>query len=369
MPPATATTIATYSGRKPNAIPRATPPKLTCARASPSGAVRRSTTNTPRSPHTTEIRSPARSARCMNPYWKSVTRSAMRPPLVPVHGRLVRPVRDDDPPRPVGAAEQVLVLERRRGPVVHEGAVQARDPVHPRAHDPEVVGDEDHREPELRAELGQEVVEPPLALRVHARGRLVHHEQVRPRRDRLRDEHPLLLPAGERADPAALEAGEPAQLDRAAGGLPVLRAEPVEGPAAGDAPQEDDLPDDRGEVGVERGRVLRDVRDPAPLPEPRDRHAEQLDLARGRPLEPEHEPEEGGLPAAVRAHDPEDLAPLHGEVHVAEDLLALALQGYAADPDDGRGLVWRERYGHGRGAHVHARAVRRFARSIRIRVK
>ena len=67
IPPSTAMRIAISIGKSPAAMPIATPPKLTWAKASPRGAVRRRTTNTPRTPQTVAITRPAISARCMNP--------------------------------------------------------------------------------------------------------------------------------------------------------------------------------------------------------------------------------------------------------------------------------------------------------------
>ena len=75
IPPSTAMRIAISIGKSPAAMPIATPPKLTWAKASPSGAVRRRTTNTPRTPQTVAITRPAISARCMNPNWKMLNRS------------------------------------------------------------------------------------------------------------------------------------------------------------------------------------------------------------------------------------------------------------------------------------------------------
>src|SRR5439155_21976487 len=108
----------------------------------------------------------------------------------------------------------------------NERPVQAGDAVHAGTHDPEVVRHEDHGEAELILEGAEEIVETTFALRVHARRWLVHDEEVRLRRDCFRNEHALLLPAGEGADPSVLKTRKPTELNGAVRGVPVLGPEP-----------------------------------------------------------------------------------------------------------------------------------------------
>src|SRR2546430_4128334 len=82
--------------------------------------------------------------------------------------------------------------------------------------------------------------------------------------------------------------------------------------------------------------------------------------SRGRLVQPEDEAKEGGLPASVRTHDPQDLSLLHLEIHVAEDFLSVAVQLDASNADD-----WlRTHRPGGRGGrsivHEHSNAIRRF---------
>src|SRR2546428_394637 len=142
-----------------------------------------------------------------------------------------------------------------------------------------------------------------------------------------------------------------------------------EGPVqARHAPEEDDFPDGRGEVLIEADGVLRDVSDSVPAAESRDRLAEQLDLPAGGPLESEHESQERGLAASVRADDAEDLSFLDDEIDVPQDLLTVPVQVDIADCHDGTVVRDDGDLGTRRGAHVHSSAVRRFARFISMSV-
>src|SRR5712691_6538886 len=359
--PTTATTTATGIGTRPKAIPSATPPKLTCARASPRGAVLRRTTKTPSNAQTAPMMSPAISARCMNPNRKMSSHpSAMRLPSVTVRMRLVLVVRDRHGAAAVQAPKEVLIVQRAGGTLVHERAIQAGHAIHARADDAEIVRNEDDRQPEFAFQLPEEVVEPPLALRVHARGGFVHDQEFGARRDCLRDEHPLLLAAGQRTDPPVLEAREAAQRDRRAGRVPILLAKPAERAARRDATEEHGLADGRREVRVERDRVLRNVRNAVPFPEPRDGLAEQLDLPGRGAVEAQDEAEQGGLPAAVGPDDPEDLALVDGEVDVPKDLLPVPGEAHAPRVDDRAGGGDNALRFDGDQAHVHSNAVRRF---------
>ena len=62
-------------------------------------------------------------------------------------------------------------------------------------------------------QLGEQHRERLLRVDVHARRRLVEHEQVRLARERLRDERALLLPAGQRGDGLRRSLGEAHSLD------------------------------------------------------------------------------------------------------------------------------------------------------------
>ena len=75
--------------------------------------------------------------------------------------------------------------------------VHHRDPVAHVAHDRQVVGDEDHRQPEVALQVAQEVEDLRLDRDVERRHRLVGDDDPRAERERARDADALALAAGE----------------------------------------------------------------------------------------------------------------------------------------------------------------------------
>src|SRR5436309_12763440 len=110
--------------------------------------------------------------------------------------------------------------------------------------------------------------------------------------------------------------------------------------------------------------MLGDVAHPMPLAEPRHGFAEQLDAPGGRSVEHEDQAQQGGLAAAIRADDAEDLPLGNLEVHIPQDLLSVAVELDVGRPDDDlpdRSIRRGECGGRG---HAHSNAMRRFCKFI-----
>src|SRR5439155_21953017 len=88
----------------------------------------------------------------------------------------------------------------RRRPVEDDALAHEHDPLDEVLDRPELVRDVQDRHPQVCAELLQEEGDRSLRLDVDTRGRLVEREQLRLPGQRLGDERPLLLAAGERAE-------------------------------------------------------------------------------------------------------------------------------------------------------------------------
>jgi hypothetical protein len=101
--------------------------------------------------------------------------------------------------------------------------------------------------------------------------------------------------------------GEPDALDRVGDGRPLVAAERPEDAARWEAAGRDDLANGRGGVEGE-GRALLEIADSAACARPGGRLAEEERLAVAWTLEPEHEPHQRRLAAAVRSRDRDELA-------------------------------------------------------------
>ena len=83
-----------------------------------------------------------------------------------------------------------------RRPGLHNlAALHHADPVSDAPHDAQIMGDEQHRQPLGRLQLGQQVQDLRLHRHIQRRRRLIGNEQLRPIGQRHRDHHPLALPA------------------------------------------------------------------------------------------------------------------------------------------------------------------------------
>src|SRR5437867_7103540 len=161
--PATETTSAVSTSGRSSRYPSATPRNATCPIPSPIRLSRRWTRKKPTAGASSPTTIPAANASRMN------SRSSMRVRgVVPDTGQVRgRPVEDDL-------------------------AAHEHDPLDEALHRAELVRHVEDRHVELTMELLEQRAQRLLALRVDAGGRLVEDEQIRIRRERLRDERPLL---------------------------------------------------------------------------------------------------------------------------------------------------------------------------------
>jgi hypothetical protein len=186
------------------------------------------------------------------------------------------------------------------------------------AGEPHLVRDDDHRHA-VAGEPGHRVEDLADHLRVERRGRLVEQHELGVHRQRTGDGHPLLLAPGELRGQLAGLVGDPdpgQQLAR-----PLLRLA-LGLPADLDRAQRDVLQD--GPVGeqVEALEDHPDVRAQA-RERPalrRKRFAVQRDRPRVDRLQPVDRAAERRLPRSGRADHHDDLAPVHGQVDVLEDV-------------------------------------------------
>ena len=210
-------------------------------------------------------------------------------------------------------------------------------------HDRRAAGDEG----------GERVGERLLALHVDPGGRLVEDEEVRQAGEGAGDQHPLLLPAGQRRDAVAGLLAQADRVDRVLDRGPVLAPGRQERPAPRQPARGDDLAHGGRDAGA-GADPLRHEADAAPVPEAVERGAEQPHLAAAGGHQPEHGADQGRLAGAVGAEDGEHLAGPHDEVDAAQHRTAAELDGAVGDGHDGI-------------AHEHWFAFRRAARFARIR--
>ena len=159
-----------------------------------------------------------------------------------------------------------------------------------------------------------------LGADVEVVGGLVHEQQAGLLGEGARDEHALLLPAGEQPELAPRE-GQGAGAVQGLGRDPlVLLRGRAEGAGMGDPAQQHDVR--RGERHLP-GELLGHHRDPSgafPAGELAQVTALEAHLARIGHEGAVQDPQRGGLAAAVRSHQAEDLARAHGHVHAVEHL-------------------------------------------------
>ena len=117
----------------------------------------------------------------------------------------------------------------------------------------------------FRQQLGQHLCEHPLMLEVNPRGGLIQHEQVWLAGKCPRNEHPLLLAAGQRGNVGVELFGQAHQRDGVTYRLVVAWSQRSERPSARQPARCDNLP----HLGSaeQRHRALRNVANARPLPE------------------------------------------------------------------------------------------------------
>ena len=247
--------------------------------------------------------------------------------------------------------------EPARRPVVDDAAADEHDPVDDVLDGAELVGDVEDRDAEIRAQRLEQEAERLLRRGVDARRRLVEREQRGLGGERLGDQRPLLHPAGERPQRRIRPILEPDGLDRARDGIAVGAPQRPPDARRGEPPGGDDLPHRHRRL-AEEPRPLWQVADAAAAATLAGRLAEHAHRARARALEPEHEPEQRRLAAAVRAGDRNELARRDRERDILEHADAGPVaERDAVELDDGAAQL------------VHPSAFRRVARFARMTEK
>src|SRR5918996_2367746 len=244
-PPAANSRADTSSGI-PKRRPAATPMKTTWPIPSPINAKRLWTRNIPTEGVANPTSAPARSARLMNSrVRKSMSRPAIR----------------------VGMMRMGVLLEqgtRRRAVVDDHTPLQNYGALRQWFHRAQSVRNEQDRGTPL-VQLLESHRERLLVCEVHARNRLVHHEDGRIGGKSACDQDPLLLATRERFDAIT---GDIGQVDQIQG---MVRGHPIGGAVAAQkshlrcTPRQDDLLDGSGNSGS-RSHPLRDVADEIPAP-------------------------------------------------------------------------------------------------------
>src|SRR5919108_5065965 len=213
-PPIAAAIIAVTTGEVANRNPAATPAKATWPMPSPMSERRRCTKKMPIAGAVTPTRAAASRARCMKSYWstpRTLTRSSRL--HYPVEARRLG---FGHVMRMVG----VRILGARRAVVGDAPGLEHDRPGDQVAQRAEGVGHEEHGHPRLLQGL-EGLGEAPLAGHVHARDRLVQHEDVGLDGQGPGDQHSLLLTAGQRRYRGSGEAGEADRREGAPCRLPI----------------------------------------------------------------------------------------------------------------------------------------------------
>lgn len=166
--------------------------------------------------------------------------------------------------------------------------------------------------------------------------RLVEHQEIGERDQRLCEQRALALAARKLAHAAAALPGEPDHLERL-----VDRSAIAPGDAEHRHPV---LTDDRHEIVDRHRQVAVEVEDLRHIAGAAAGRPLDADLAGMRHLT-QQRPYERGLAAAVRSDDAMDLAGVDGEADVVEDLRAAELEGDIREPD--RGALNSRRQDHG----------------------
>ena len=211
--------------------------------------------------------------------------------------------------------------------------VHYRDAIRHVPHHRQLVRDEQHGQPELVAQVLQQVQDLRLDRNVERRHRLIQHQEARPHGECPREADPLALPAAEGAGAArGVLGGEPddAQQPSHLGLDLIVGADGVEAQDLGQRAAD-------GEAWIERGiRILEDhLHVPAKrLQLARAERSEVLahepDAPAGRSIQPQQRASERRLAAAALADQTERLVPPDGEA----DTVHCADHGPRPPPDD-----------------------------------
>jgi hypothetical protein len=153
---------------------------------------------------------------------------------------------------------------------------------------------------------GQDIGKHPLMLDVNSRGGLVQDQKVGAARKRPSDQHPLLLPAGQRSNVGVELFGESNPRDSVMDRIAVASAQRSEVPSACQPSGCDDLLHLR--PAEQRHRALRNVANARPLPEAPQRQAEKAYRAALVGQQAEQGPDQGGFSGAVASHQSQSLA-------------------------------------------------------------
>ena len=194
------------------------------------------------------------------------------------------------------------------------------DPVHDAEQRVHVVRGEQHGDLLLAGQPAEHRDDLLLAPEVEVGQRLVEQQQLGPGDQGVRDQHPLLLAAGELAHPRVGVPGRAHVAQRRLDHLPALpRREREPEPVPVDA-ERHDVPGPQRHVRVD-DELLRHVADGGLVLAVHRLAVDEHPAAR-RLEQAEDDPEQGGLARAVRADDPGELALAERERHVAEHLAA-----------------------------------------------
>ena len=187
------------------------------------------------------------------------------------------------------------------------------------------MGDQQHGDALSPADLSHQRGHDRLVGQVEAVERLVQQQQLRPAHERLGDQQPLLLAAGELADRTVGVRPRADQLDHLLDPLP-RRPSPRAGrapaepqrqpPAVAVEPEPHHIAPAQPRAGVERAPLRQIADSRVLLPRGAPQHAH---LARGQRQRAEHRLQQRRLARAVRAEHRDELAVSHGDVHPAPD--------------------------------------------------
>ncbi len=315
------------------------PVTLMSASACPAYDWPRITVNVPTIPDTTATTPPASSAtrtgalarkpgsttalRTLMPCWRSGGRLALERDVEPV----AAPGHDQDPAvhvdhvdvMPVQFAEHVAPDDLVGGPAGGPPVGHVDDPVHDRQQRVHLVSRDQHRDPLLPGDAGEQRDDLLLAGDVEVGQRLVEQQQAGAADQRVRDQDPLLLPAGQQPDPRVRDVlgvdGRQHLVHQLAPRPRRQRdAEPVPVQA-----KPDQVPGPQRHVGIELD-LLRHVADPR-HPRPA-RPAVDPHLAGVGRQQAEYHPQQGGLARPVGADQADELTGLDPQSHVLEHLAA-----------------------------------------------
>ena len=229
---------------------------------------------------------------------ESVVSSSVRPPLPSVTD--VTPGSAVQGAGVVGAQAHPAHVDHRADGV--EGVVGEDPPavdhdhaLGERLHLLEVVAGEHHR-PALGVEVADRLPQRVPGVDVETGGRLVQEHQARVPDERESHCQPSLLATGQATGLPPREVGEAEALQQLAGG---------HGPLVVPGDEVDHLahPQQRRQPGLLRG-----VADPSAAHRVARVATEELDRARGGATQPEHQADQRGLPGAVGAEQPDQLA-------------------------------------------------------------